>query len=155
MPNIDKIRVDNVDYNVVGSAESLPVGSEIDYDGSTVPDGWQEVTDAFSWSSATINSSYMHSETKVKYFKFKNMVIVNFIDIHFSNTSASTTGTQIASGLPPATEQLVFVLPDFNSTKSLRLRMTTTGTIETHYTDTSAFGTSYQYYGNIVYLTSE
>lgn len=45
MPNIDIIRVDNVDYNVVGSAESLPVGSEIDYDGSIVPDGWQEVED--------------------------------------------------------------------------------------------------------------
>lgn len=61
MPNIDKIRVDNVDYNVVGSAESLPVGSEIDYDGATVPDGWQVVDNKIKllWenSNPTINFS--------------------------------------------------------------------------------------------------
>lgn len=76
MPKIDKIRVNNVDYDIGGSGgeneiyigdeqdapastkllidedetdfvnvDTMPIGSEVDYDGDDVPLGWEEVED--------------------------------------------------------------------------------------------------------------
>ena len=46
MPKIDKVRVDNVDYDIV-SGDNLPVGTEVDFDGqsSDIPVGWEQVED--------------------------------------------------------------------------------------------------------------
>ena len=40
---INKIRKDGIDYDIGGSGDTLPIGSVLEYDGDTVPDGYVEV----------------------------------------------------------------------------------------------------------------
>ena len=57
MPNIDKVRVNNVDYNISGTGssggETLPVGTEVDFDGqaSDIPVGWEQVDEQPAYST--------------------------------------------------------------------------------------------------------
>ena len=45
MAKIDKITVDNTQYDIV-SGDNLPVGTEVEVeDGTTIPTGWEEVED--------------------------------------------------------------------------------------------------------------
>ena len=132
MPNIDIIRVDNVDYNVVGSAESLPVGSEIDYDGSTVPDGWQEVDDIIPVIITRNTSNISTSELKMEV----NVIgRVCYYNIMFKPiTALSAGGTQILfSNMPiPLTEQGVV---GSNGQNGIRMKINSSGDLQLWYSD--------------------
>lgn len=60
----------------VKTFDTLPVGSEVDYDGSVVPDGWTEVTDTNEYtritpgSLITLSSGFSFGETAI--YKHKN-----------------------------------------------------------------------------------
>ena len=43
MSNINKIRYNNEDYDI--NTDSLPIGTIVEYDGTIVPDGYEEVED--------------------------------------------------------------------------------------------------------------
>lgn len=47
-------------YEHGGGGETLPVGSEIDYDGETVPTGWEQVSDLAKilWTNSNPTSSF-------------------------------------------------------------------------------------------------
>jgi len=50
MAKIDKITVDNTEYDIV-SGDNLPVGTEVDIDdNATIPTGWEEIDDPSAYS---------------------------------------------------------------------------------------------------------
>lgn len=64
---------DNGEYKdiYVKSFDTLPIGTEVDYDGNTVPDGWTEVSDYDSdWVSVGEN------DFNTKYKKVGNVVTI-------------------------------------------------------------------------------
>lgn len=38
-------------FPISGGSESMPIGTEVNYDGETVPAGWQEVDDPYTYST--------------------------------------------------------------------------------------------------------
>lgn len=52
MPKIDKIEVNNIEYDIV-SGDNLPVGTEVAFNGnsSDIPVGWEEVDDPNDYST--------------------------------------------------------------------------------------------------------
>lgn len=51
MSNINKIRYNNEDYDI--NTDSLPIGTIVEYDGTIVPDGYEEVTEEILSASGT------------------------------------------------------------------------------------------------------
>ena len=70
---------DNGEYKdiYVKAFDTLPVGTEVDYDGSTVPDGWEEVdTYDSGWQTLTLTSTFnvYDSSNPVQYRKIGKTV---------------------------------------------------------------------------------
>ena len=88
----------------VKSFDTLPVGSEVDYDGSVVPDGWTEVDDTNEYtritpgSLITLSSGFSFGETAI--YKHKNHY-TGYIVIKKSSkfTSGQETIGTIRNGL--------------------------------------------------------
>ena len=55
MPNIDKIRINNTDYDIYGlGGDVLPIGTEVEIEeNTTIPVGWEEVNDKYAIYSTT------------------------------------------------------------------------------------------------------
>ena len=51
MSSINKIRKDGVDYDI--NSDSLPIGTIVEYEGDTIPDGYEEVTEEILSASGT------------------------------------------------------------------------------------------------------
>lgn len=47
-------------YNHGGGGETLPVGSEIDFEGSTIPTGWEEVTNPETYSTDEVKTDKIY-----------------------------------------------------------------------------------------------
>ena len=58
---------DNGEYKdiYVKAFDTLPIGTEVDYDGSVVPSGWTEVEDNFLSNSATVSSLASNTATNI------------------------------------------------------------------------------------------
>lgn len=61
--------------------DTLPVGSEVDYDGQTVPSGWEEVTDM---SGSNANGSWI---------KFDDGTMICYINYEYTVASFGTDGS--------------------------------------------------------------
>ena len=48
---------------VVKVGDTLPIGAEIDYDGTSVPDGWEEVD---GWEALTLTSAFKNYNNKLE-----------------------------------------------------------------------------------------
>lgn len=122
---------DNGEYKdiYVKTFDTLPVGTEVDYDGSVVPDGWTDTTD--SWH--TLNST-------IKYKKSGNVVTVTGFSsntISLSENDYTTVGT-LPSGYRPG-EQLNNVWNELGVAYSNTIRIGTNGTIQLYSTKNTAY----------------
>lgn len=109
--------------------DTLPIGTEVDYDGSTVPSGWTDTTD--SWH--TLNST-------IKYKKSGNVVTVTGFSsntISLSENDYTTVGT-LPSGYRPG-EQLNNVWNELGVAYSNTIRIGTNGTIQLYSTKNTAY----------------
>lgn len=75
MPYIDKISVENEEYQLVGTGEMLPVGTELDIDkNATIPTGWEEIEYDTGWVDIEIDTTKCSISTggngSNKYTKF-------------------------------------------------------------------------------------
>lgn len=73
----------------VKAFDTLPVGAEVDYDGSVVPDGWTEVDEEY-----TLNNQPAHSTGTniIQIDKIGNLIVMNLV-IFLNNLSANTWTT--------------------------------------------------------------
>ena len=58
MAYLDKVRINNTDYQLVGTGEILPVGTELDIDkNATIPAGWQEIEYDTGWVNVPLDTT--------------------------------------------------------------------------------------------------
>ena len=78
---------DNGEYKdiYIKTFDTLPVGTEVDYDGETVPDGWSEVNNVLYNSTTGSNTSVTLSDSVDNY---------EYIEIYFGN-QAKTRNSSI------------------------------------------------------------
>ena len=94
MPNIDKIRVDNVDYDIGGSGgETLPVGTEVDFDGQVadIPIGWEQVSGK-SLISYTLYENTSGSNSTITLSD--DMMNYDYVDIVYGKASKKSLYVQ-------------------------------------------------------------
>lgn len=59
----------------VKAADTLPIGTEVDYDGDTVPDGWEQIVEPGSYALFSVDTRFEWSNTKVwNLFGFPTLV---------------------------------------------------------------------------------
>lgn len=113
----------------VKAFDTLPVGTEVDYDGSIVPSGWTDTTD--SWH--TLNST-------IKYKKSGNVVTVTGFSsntISLSENDYTAVGT-LPSGYRPG-EQLNNVWNELGVAYSNTIRIGTNGIIQLYSTKNTTY----------------
>lgn len=86
---------DNGEYKdiYVKSFDTLPVGTEVDYDGETVPTGWTETTPIIeSGSNANGNWIKYNDGTMICYGVYTNTLNITSLyeDIYYANTGTIT-----------------------------------------------------------------
>lgn len=99
------------------AGETLPVGSEIDYDGSTVPTGWEEIDPARKVASASIGANYTISANNT--YEQLPMTTINTSSEKLSLTDG---GIRIGSGI---SKVLVSTKVSFNSIATTGLKWVT------------------------------
>jgi len=85
---------------IVKVGDTLPIGAEVDYEGSVVPNGWEEVagieTGAVTWNTTNVTGD----SNKNTWYKIGNIVIAI---LEFTPLSGKIANNNIiCSGLPPA-----------------------------------------------------
>ena len=85
---------DNGEYKdiYVKAFDTLPVGTEVDYDGSVVPSGWTKVEEDFG-SLVTFDSG---TPANYQFYKIGNLVIINY-----QSAAKSWVKNDIVFTLPP------------------------------------------------------
>ena len=91
---------DNGEYKdiYVKTFDTLPVGAEVDYDGSVVPDGWTEV-DEVETGTIPITSSSV-SAGDITYAKCGNIVNIDVNNIRISQGTSSAYQAILLAQLP-------------------------------------------------------
>ena len=97
---------DNGEYKeiVVKSVDTLPVGTEVDFDGSTVPSGWEEVSE---WKSVNYTDyltfeSIVTSINSASAIKKGNMVYINYDIVVTTASGVNKIATILPSILVPS-----------------------------------------------------
>ena len=96
MPYIDKIKIGNVDYDVIGSGEKFPIGTELTIDkAAVIPDGWEEITEVEDISVNDFFSSINTSSglTVEQFHAYRTGDIVNIQRLRISGSSLPTSET--------------------------------------------------------------
>ena len=82
----------------VKTFDTLPVGSEVDYDGQTVPSGWEEVTDM---SGSNANGSWIKFDdgTMICYNTYSNTINITsgYEGVYYGNTGTITFPIKFAN----------------------------------------------------------
>lgn len=89
---------DNGEYKdiYIKTFDTLPVGTEVDYDGETVPDGWSEIQDP-TIDTMTYNTTYFNTPVFNKISRSGNVVSIYFIAQKKADWSGNA---DIITGLP-------------------------------------------------------
>lgn len=107
-----------------------------------------------SWTNATLTSK-LKSTGYIIYNKIGNVVIVNFVDVE-ANSSITSHGDILATGLPNSIINLVSALPNYGTpSKPMRIAITTDGKVQTHYSNEFTASEPTGFYGTIVYVTNQ
>lgn len=89
----------------------------------------------------------------VDYMTFGNIAVVRVQDVKFGTTAPASNNGTICSGLPHAAgSNFIFVLKTAqNEALSMRVKVTSAGLLQTHYSTTAEASTSRQWHGLAVY----
>lgn len=79
---------DNGEYKdiYIKTFDTLPVGTEVDYDGSVVPDGWSEISESYTLTNTPAHSA---GTNVININKIGNLVVMNF-NIWINSLTANT-----------------------------------------------------------------
>ena len=105
-----------------------------------------------TYKNATMLSGYFSSGT-CEYIKIGNLVIITLNDLVFAK-DITENHIPIITGLPKPQKVFYFMLFNNDGT-SCRLRLTTSGNLETHYSTFNQGSSGYEIYGYAIYLSSE
>ena len=105
-----------------------------------------------TYKNATMLSGYFSAGT-CQYLKIGNLVIIALNDLVFAK-DITENHIPIITGLPKPQEVFYFMLFNNDGT-SCRLRLTTSGNLETHYSTFNQGSSGHELYGYAVYLSSE
>ena len=102
-----------------------------------------------SWNNVSL-TSYLSG--LVRYVRIGNIVIVNF-DAVSINQNITQHPTVLATGLPKATNFGLALLTNFDTGAYLRIGITESGNIQTHWSNANASDNTW--YGTLIYVTNE
>ena len=147
---------DNGEYKdiYVKTFDTLPVGTEVDYDGSTVPDGWTEVDD-YSAFEVTKDDTYVQNIINSSY-KYGKLVNLN-LNIQPKNATMGTGGYKLASGAPAPLNGIEFFAGEYTSGGNVlqRLFIDENGDIYWWYNNQFENTSGWRIAVNLVYLTTD
>lgn len=106
-----------------------------------------------AWTNATLNATYISAGT-VSYLKIGRLVFVRVMDLTVG-AQIPTGITQLATGLPKAESTTAFTITRYNNGVALRVAVTTGGNLNAHYPSAAVAASTYQYYGVLIYRSSE
>ena len=93
---------DNGEYKdiYVKAFDTLPIGTEVDYDGNSVPDGWTEITNLYenSVSNVSISSGTTYSnitDCSITAPKTGIALVITHVDFYANATGMRTIGVSI------------------------------------------------------------
>lgn len=75
------------------TGDTLPIGSEVDYEGETVPYGWEQITDPNNYSTDEVNTGKIWTDGKPIYRKVFNGNLSNDSNTQTVTHSISNIGT--------------------------------------------------------------
>ena len=147
---------DNGEYKdiYVKAFDTLPVGTEVDYDGSVVPSGWTEV-DGYSAFEVTKDDTYVQNIINSSY-KYGKLVNLN-LNIQPKNATMGTTGYKLASGAPAPLNGIEFFAGEYTSNGNVlqRLFIDENGDIYWWYNNQFENTSGWRIAVNLVYLTTD
>ena len=138
----------------VKAFDTLPVGTEVDYDGRTVPSGWTEV-DGYSAFEVTKDDTYVQNIINSSY-KYGKLVNLN-LNIQPKNATMGTGGYKLASGAPAPLNGIEFFAGEYTSNGNIlqRLFINENGEIYWWYNNQFENTSGWRIAVNLVYLTTD